>query len=81
MSQLGGYQMPTTGAIGGAKQLLNTSAKPQSVSASSQSAHAHDQGRASKKVKVSEQEAAAIAKRDAARARVQKRTMASFGLA
>lgn len=71
--------MPTTGAIGGAKGLSNSAAKSHAASDKSQSAHAQSQ--ANKKAKVSEEEAAAIAKRDAARARVQKRTMANFGLA
>lgn len=67
--------MPSVGAIGGAKKLTNSAApkvKP---------LNSPNTGNAKKKQKLSEEEASAIAKREAARARVQQRTMQSFGLA
>ena len=80
LSQLGGYQMPSMGAIGGAKQLSGPNSKPASDSVHTRPPR-QEQPHASKKQKVSEEEAAAIAKREAARARVERRTMQAFGLA
>ena len=78
LSQLGGYQMPSVGAIGGLKDAARNlqNSKTGVKRSGSQSAEVS----ANKSQKLSAEEEVAIAKREAARARVQSRTMQAFGL-
>lgn len=75
MAEIGGYKMPTTGRIGGAKGIGGTSGgvtKHKGQPAS---------GKTSKSSKpVTQAEADAIAAREAAKKRVQQRTLSTFGL-
>ena len=73
LAELGGYKMPTAGRIGGAKGIGASvggvvKRKGQPVTA----------GKPSKPV--SKEEADAIAAREAAKKRVQQRTLSTFGL-
>lgn len=75
LAEIGGYRMPTTGRIGGAKGIGNSAAgvtkrkgQPSTVTASKSSKP------------VSKEEADAIAARQAAKKRVQQRTLTTFGL-
>ena len=77
---VGGYQMPDVGKIGGAKgmgSMLNNS----SASASGKvDVKRKRDGDAAPAKPVSKEEAEFIARREAARQRVQARTMSTFGL-
>lgn len=77
LTKIGGYQMPSTGAIGGAKQLASSS---QASTLRKRPRSAVKEKSYVKQQKLSPDEAAAVAKREAARARVQDRTMQAFGL-
>ena len=75
LAELGGYKMPTAGRIGGAKGIgssaggvVKRKGQPGGVTA----------GKSSKPV--SKEEADAIAAREAAKKRVQQRTLSTFGL-
>ncbi|KAL3138161.1 hypothetical protein ABBQ38_005388 [Trebouxia sp. C0009 RCD-2024] len=75
LTDIGGYKMPTTGRIGGAKGIGASAAgvtkrkgQPTTVTASKSSKP------------VSKEEADAIAAREAAKRRVQQRTLSTFGL-
>lgn len=71
LAGVGGYQMPSVGKIGGAKGL----------GAQDSGKRKRDEGPGGgTKKPVSKEEAEALARREAARQRVQARTMASFGL-
>ena len=77
LANLGGYQMPMVGKIGG-----NSGVVSQKGSLSNSKRPREDQGAATggSKKPVSKEEEEALARREAARARVQQRTMAAFGL-
>jgi len=75
LAEVGGYKMPLTGRIGGAKGIgassggvVKRKGQPEGVKASKFSKP------------VSKEEAAAIAAREAAKKRVQQRTLSTFGL-
>ena len=75
LAEIGGYKMPTTGRIGGAKGIGTSAAgvtkrkgQPSTVTASKSSKP------------VSKEEADAVAAREAAKRRVQQRTLSTFGL-
>lgn len=70
--------MPSVGAIGGIKRATTSAAQNEPVV----NKRRLENGQVSNKKhqKVSAEEAAAIARREAARARVQSRTMQAFGL-
>ena len=75
LADVGGYRMPTAGRIGGAKGIGASSGGVTKVKGQPASAKA---GKASKPV--SKEEADAIAAREAAKKRVQQRTLSTFGL-
>ena len=76
LAEVGGYKMPTVGRIGGAKGIGSSSAGIVKRKGQSQSV------KASKATQpISKEEADAIAAREAAKQRVQKRTLSTFGLA
>ncbi|KAL6769253.1 hypothetical protein ACKKBG_A18085 [Auxenochlorella protothecoides x Auxenochlorella symbiontica] len=77
LSGLGGYAMPSVGRIGGAKGVGRVEAK----ATDAQRKHA-DKLKAKKAIgkDLPKQEQEALARREAARARVQQRTMSAFGL-
>lgn len=75
LTEIGGYKMPTTGRIGGAKGIGASAAgvtkrkgQPSTVTASKSTKP------------VLKEEADAIAAREAAKRRVQQRTLSTFGL-
>ena len=75
MAELGGYKMPSVGNIGGAKGIGVAGGGVKKRTKQS------DSGVASKASKpVSKEEADAIAAREAAKKRVQQRTLSTFGL-
>lgn len=75
MAELGGYKMPSVGNIGGAKGIGVAGGGVKKRTKQT------DTGPASKGSKpVSKEEAAAIAAREAAKKRVQQRTLSTFGL-
>ena len=76
MSKVGGYQMPTIGRIGGAKGLGVAHA----TSAPSAGKRQREGTTSAGGKAVSKEEQEALARREAARARVQQRTMQAFGL-
>ena len=75
MADVGGYRMPTAGRIGGAKGIGAPSGGVTKVKGQPASSKA---AKASKPV--SKEEADAIAAREAAKKRVQQRTLSTFGL-
>ena len=75
LAEIGGYKMPTTGRIGGAKGIGGSAGgvtkrkgQPSIVTAAKSSKP------------LSKEEADAIAAREAAKKRVQRRTLSTFGL-
>ena len=78
MSNIGGYQMPTIGRIGGAKG-LGAAQATSAPSAGKRQREGTTSGKAGGKA-LSKEEHEALARREAARARVQQRTMQAFGL-
>lgn len=79
LAGIGGYQMPTTGSFGGAtgrvadsKQETKTLGKRKEPGKSTKNSE--------KDSKMSKQEKEALERREAARKRVQERTMQAFGL-
>lgn len=70
--------MPVTGTIGGAKGVGSESQQQGSISGIKRLREEPDKGKSGSNLSKAEQEA--IAKREAARARVQQRTMQAFGL-
>ena len=75
MADLGGYKMPSVGNIGGAKGIGVASG---GVKKRTKQSETGATGKASKPV--SKEEADAIAAREAAKKRVQQRTLSTFGL-
>ena len=75
LAEIGGYKMPTTGRIGGAKGIGSGSGGVTKRKGQPESAKASKGSKA-----VSQEEAAAIAAREAAKKRVQQRTLSTFGL-
>ncbi len=75
LAEIGGYKMPTTGRIGGAKGIGSSSGGVTKRKGQPESAKASKSSKA-----VSQEEAAAIAAREAAKKRVQQRTLSTFGL-
>ncbi|GAB4816832.1 hypothetical protein N2152v2_003878 [Parachlorella kessleri] len=73
---VGGYQMPEVGRIGGAKGVGLTQQQQQPVGDATK--RKREAGAGGKPV--SKEEAEALARREAAKQRVQQRTMAAFGL-
>jgi hypothetical protein len=79
LAGIGGYQMPETGRIGGSKGVGAAAASAQPAAAKRKR---EDGGKGGAKAEgLSEEELKARAAREAARARVQQRTMLNFGLA
>ena len=70
--------MPVTGTIGGAKGVGSEGRQQSSITGAKRSREENAKGQSAKALSKAEQEA--IAKREAARARVQQRTMQTFGL-
>ncbi len=79
LAGIGGYQMPETGRIGGSKGVGVAAAGTQAAGAKRK--REEDAAKAAKQKGLSEEERKALAAREAARARVQQRTMSNFGLA
>ncbi|GMH39622.1 hypothetical protein BSKO_07520 [Bryopsis sp. KO-2023] len=79
LAGIGGHQMPTTGKIGGQKRLGSEGAGE--TKEASTDAKPKKKAKTSQDKKLSKEERDALAKREAARARVQQRTMKTFGLA
>ncbi|CAL8468419.1 g7959 [Coccomyxa elongata] len=79
LAGIGGYQMPKTGRIGGSKGVGVAAAGTQAAGAKRK--REEDAAKAAKQKGLSEEERKALAAREAARARVQQRTMSNFGLA
>lgn len=79
LAGIGGYQMPETGRIGGSKGVGVASSSTQLAAAKRK--REDGAAGASKTENLSEEEKQARAAREAARARVQQRTMNNFGLA
>ncbi|DBA86891.1 hypothetical protein WJX79_010006 [Trebouxia sp. C0005] len=75
LAEIGGYKMPTTGRIGGAKGIGSSSGGVTKRKGQPESAKASKSSKA-----VSPEEAAALAAREAAKKRVQQRTLSTFGL-
>lgn len=75
LAEVGGYKMPTTGRIGGAKGIGSSSGGVTKRKGQPESAKASKSSKA-----VSQEEADAIAAREAAKKRVQQRTLSTFGL-
>lgn len=75
LAGIGGYQMPQTGKIGGSKGVGTASAQP-----AVKRKREDELGKGVKGNALSEEEQKARAAREAARARVQQRTMQNFGL-
>lgn len=81
LGNIGGYQMPTVGAIGGAKGVGASSNRTvAAVGAKRPRDAAAPHADKTTGGKGSKEEKEALARREAARARVQQRTMQAFGL-
>lgn len=78
MANIGGYQMPMVGAIGGAKG-VGAAKQPAAAAIVPPKRKRDGDGKGGGKA-VSKEEQEAQARREAARARVQARTMQAFGL-
>lgn len=81
MSSIGGHSMPSTGTIGGAKGVGGAAAAAAAAAVSALKPKGGVQKPKASTKPLSKEDQEAIAKREAARARVQKRTLTSFGLA
>ena len=75
LAELGGYKMPAAGRIGGAKGIGGSAAGVTKRKGQSSSVSASKSNKP-----VSKEEAAALAAREAAKKRVQSRTLSTFGL-